>query len=72
VVIKAQPELLSAGATFDFLAAHDRAEPFTSKLTLPHLNPGDPTTAEERVCKGTDDPPSIQYVFHEGVTPGPT
>jgi len=62
----AQPELLSAEATFDFWAARDHCGEFISKETLPHLSPGDPTSAEERVCKGTDGLPSIEYVFHGG------
>jgi polyhydroxybutyrate depolymerase len=62
----AQPELLSADATFDFWAARDQCGAFISKLTLPHLNPRDPTSAEERICEGTAGLPSIEYVFHGG------
>lgn len=61
-----QPALLSADATFDFWAVRDHCGAFISKTTLPHLNPGDPTWAEERVCKGIGGLPSIQYVFHGG------
>jgi len=61
-----QPELLSADATFDFWAALDHCGAFVSKRTLPHLKPSDPTTAEQRVCKGSDGLPSMQYVFHGG------
>lgn len=62
----AQPELLSADAAFDFWAVRDQCRAFTSKLTLLHLNPSDPTSAEERICKGVGDLPSIEYVFHGG------
>lgn len=61
-----QPELLSADDTFDFWAARDHCGSFVSKDTLPHLNSNDPTSAEERVCKGSDGLSSIEYVFHGG------
>ena len=59
-----QPELLSADATFDFWAIRDHCGDFILKETLPHLNPGDLTSAEERVCKSSNGLPSIEYVFH--------
>jgi polyhydroxybutyrate depolymerase len=62
----AQPELLSSEATFDFWAARDQCGAFISKLTLPHLNPADPTSAEKRTCKGIEGLTSIEYVFHGG------
>jgi len=61
-----QPELLSADATFDFWAIRDHCGAFISKTTLPHLDPADPTTAEERICRCTGGLPSIEYVFHGG------
>jgi polyhydroxybutyrate depolymerase len=61
-----QPELLSADATFDFWAVRDHCGAFVSKTSLPHLNPADPTTAEERVCKGDGGLPSVQIVFQGG------
>lgn len=61
-----QPELLSADSTFDFWAVRDHCGAFVSKTGLPHLNPADPTTAEERVCKGDGGLPSMQIVFQGG------
>jgi polyhydroxybutyrate depolymerase len=61
-----QPELLSADSTFDFWAMRDHCGAFVSKATLPHLNPADPTTAEERICKGDGGLPSVQIVFQGG------
>ncbi|MGA9672017.1 MAG: alpha/beta fold hydrolase [Terracidiphilus sp.] len=61
-----QPELLSADSTFDFWAVRDHCGAFVSKTGLPHLNPADPTTAEERVCKGDGGLPSVQIVFQGG------
>lgn len=61
-----QPELLSADSTFDFWAVRDHCGAFVSKTILPHLNPADPTTAEERVCKGAGGLPSVQVVFQGG------
>ena len=61
-----QPELLTADSTFDFWAMHDHCGAFVSKTTLPHLHPADPTTAEERICKGDGGLPSVQIVFQGG------
>jgi polyhydroxybutyrate depolymerase len=61
-----QPELLSADSTFDFWAVRDHCGAFVSKTSLPHLNPADPTTAEERVCRGDGGLPSVQIVFQGG------
>lgn len=61
-----QPELLSADSTFDFWAVRDHCGAFISKTSLPHLNPADPTKAEQRVCKGDGGLPSVQIVFQGG------
>jgi len=61
-----QPELLSAEDTFDFWAGRAHCGAFISKDTLPHLDPADPTRAEERVCKGDNGLLSIEYVLHGG------
>lgn len=62
----ARPALLSADATFEFWAGRDHCGPFASKLTLPHRNADDPTSAEVRTCNGLNGLPSVQYVFHGG------
>jgi polyhydroxybutyrate depolymerase len=61
-----QLKLLSADSTFDFWAVRDHCGAFVSKTALPHLNSADPTAAEERVCKGDGDLPSVQIVFQGG------